>query len=114
MARHAWRVDKAPAKTHKNRNACLDALRSNVAKKIGCLYGIRCELVNNYFVKDIHVHMYLSFQRICFPFYQHSHENNYGKTQTCDTFLTSRGKESRAVKCLSLWTDKNTHMNCAI
>ena len=33
MARHVWRVDKAPAKTHKThktRNAHLDALRSNV------------------------------------------------------------------------------------
>ena len=27
IARHAWRVDKAPAKTHKNRNAHLDALQ---------------------------------------------------------------------------------------
>ena len=31
MARHAWHVDKAPAKTHKNR--------------IACLYGLRCKLV---------------------------------------------------------------------
>ena len=34
MALHAWRVDKAPAKTHKNRNARLDALRSAVPKNI--------------------------------------------------------------------------------
>ena len=34
MARHAWRVDKAPAKTHKNRNARLDALRSDVPKRL--------------------------------------------------------------------------------
>ena len=30
MARQAWHVDKAPAKTHKNRNARLDTLRSAV------------------------------------------------------------------------------------
>ena len=42
MARHTWRVDKAPAKTHKNRNARLDALRSAVPN---CLYSLRCELV---------------------------------------------------------------------
>ena len=34
MAHHAWRVDKAPAKTHKNRNARLDALQSAVPKKL--------------------------------------------------------------------------------
>ena len=34
MARHAWRVDKAPAKTHENRNARLDALRLAIPKKI--------------------------------------------------------------------------------
>ena len=45
MARHAWHVDKAPAKTHKNRNARLGALRSAVPTKIACLYGLRCELV---------------------------------------------------------------------
>ena len=33
MACHAWYVDKAPTKTHKNRNARLDALRSAVPKK---------------------------------------------------------------------------------
>ena len=38
-ARHAWHVDKAPVRTHKNRNAHTDALRSAV------LYGLRCELV---------------------------------------------------------------------
>ena len=37
MACHAWCVDKAPAKPHKNRNAGLDALRSAV--QIACLYG---------------------------------------------------------------------------
>ena len=42
MARHAWHVDKAPAKIHKNRNA----LRSSIGKTIACLYGLRCELVN--------------------------------------------------------------------
>ena len=35
MARHAWRVDKAPAKTHKSRNVCLAAL----------WLAVRCELV---------------------------------------------------------------------
>ena len=38
MARHAWRVDKAPAKTHKNRNVHLDALRSAVQKKTQCVF----------------------------------------------------------------------------
>ena len=46
MIHHAWRVDKAPAKTHKNRIARLDALRSAVPQQIACLYGLRCELVN--------------------------------------------------------------------
>ena len=32
MARHAWLVDKAPAKTHKNWNARLDAFRSPFQK----------------------------------------------------------------------------------
>ena len=34
MSRHVWHVNKAPAKTHKNRNARLDALRSAVSTKI--------------------------------------------------------------------------------
>ena len=37
MARHAWRIDKAPTKTHKNRNARLDGLRFTVQKK-NCVY----------------------------------------------------------------------------
>ena len=49
MARHAWRVDKVPAKTYKNRNVHLDALRSAVPKKIVCLYGLRCELFKKVF-----------------------------------------------------------------
>ena len=45
MARHGWRVDKAPGEnTH--RNACLDALRSPFQQQISSLYGIQCELVN--------------------------------------------------------------------
>ena len=39
----ATRVDKAPAKPPKNRNARLDALQTAVPKKK--LYGLRCELV---------------------------------------------------------------------
>ena len=38
-------LTRLPAKTHKNRNACLDALRSPFQQKIASLYGIRCELV---------------------------------------------------------------------
>ena len=30
MARHAWRVYKSSSKTHKNRNACIDAHRSAI------------------------------------------------------------------------------------
>ena len=30
MARHAWRVDKVPAKTQQNRNVRLDALRLRI------------------------------------------------------------------------------------
>ena len=40
MARHAWRVDKAPVKAHKNQNAHLDALRSAVAKKKNRVYTV--------------------------------------------------------------------------
>ena len=36
IARHAWRVDKAPAKTHKNRNACLNGLRCKLVKTNLC------------------------------------------------------------------------------
>ena len=34
MARHTWRVYKSSGKTHKNRNACIDAHRSAVPIKI--------------------------------------------------------------------------------
>ena len=37
VKRHAWRVDKAPTKTHKNQNASVDALQSAVLK-INCIY----------------------------------------------------------------------------
>ena len=40
MACHAWRVYKSSGKTHKNRNACIDAHQTFAG-----LYGIRCALV---------------------------------------------------------------------
>ena len=46
MARHAWRVDKAPGHTHRNRNACLKVLRLSMGKICACVHGLRCELVN--------------------------------------------------------------------
>ena len=40
-------LTRLPAKTHKNRNARLDALRSAVPKQITCLYSLRGELVKS-------------------------------------------------------------------
>ena len=47
MARHVWRVDKAPSHTRRNRNACLKVLWSSMGKFCACtcIYGLRCELV---------------------------------------------------------------------
>ena len=48
MARHMWRVDKAPGHPHRNRNACLKVLRLSMGKICACPYGIRCELVKGF------------------------------------------------------------------
>ena len=45
IARHMWRVDKAPGHTRRNRNACLKVLRLSMGKIFASTYGFRCELV---------------------------------------------------------------------
>ena len=45
MARHVWRVDKAPGHPRRNRNACLKVLRLSMGKIFACQYGIQWELV---------------------------------------------------------------------
>ena len=45
---HEWRVDTASGKTLKKRNACLQAVRQAVEKKIACIYGLRSEGVKWY------------------------------------------------------------------
>ena len=47
MARHMWRVDKAPGHTRRNQNACLKVLRLSMGKMFACTYGVLCELVIN-------------------------------------------------------------------
>ena len=50
---HMWRVDTAPGKTRKKRNACYDVRRSAVEKQIASLNGIRRKLVGKSVIFDI-------------------------------------------------------------